>query len=59
MVKNLPAMMETWTQSLGWEEPLQKGMATHSSIFDLEIPTGQRTVLGYSPWGHKELDMTQ
>ena len=37
MVKNLPAMMETWTQSLGWEEPLQKGMATHSSIFAWRI----------------------
>ena len=59
MVKGLPAMWETWIRSLGQEDPLQKGMATHSSIFDLEIPTGQRTVLGYSPWGHKELDMTQ
>ena len=32
LVKNLPAMWETWVQSLGWEDPLQKGMATHSSI---------------------------
>ena len=32
MVKNLPAMQETWAQSLGWEEPLEEGMATHSSI---------------------------
>ena len=32
MVKNLPAMPETWVQSLGWEHPLEKGMATHSSI---------------------------
>ena len=31
-VKNLPAMWETWIQSLGWEDPLEKGMATHSSI---------------------------
>ena len=31
-VKNLPAMWETWVQSLGWEDPLDKGMATHSSI---------------------------
>ena len=31
MVKNLPAMWETWVQSLGWEDPLEKGMATHSS----------------------------
>ena len=32
MVKNLPAMWETWVQSLGWDDPLEKGMATHSSI---------------------------
>ena len=32
MVKNLPAMKETWVQSLGWEDPLEKGMANHSSI---------------------------
>ena len=31
-VKNLPAMQETWVQSLGWEDPLEEGMATHSSI---------------------------
>ena len=35
MVKNLPAMQETWVQSLGWEDPLEKGMATHSSILGL------------------------
>ena len=32
LVKNLPAMKETWVQSLGWDDPLQKGMATHISI---------------------------
>ena len=32
MVKNLPAVRETWVQSLGWEDPLEKGKATHSSI---------------------------
>ena len=32
MVKNLPAMWEIWVRSLGWEDPLEKGMATHSSI---------------------------
>ena len=32
MIKNLPAMQETWVQSLGWEDPLEKEMATHSSI---------------------------
>ena len=37
-VKNLPAMQETWVRSLGWEEPLEEGMATHSSILALRIP---------------------
>ena len=38
MVKSLPAMQETWVQSLGWEDPLEKGSATHSSIFAWKIP---------------------
>ena len=38
MVKNLSAMQETWVQSLGWEDPLEKEMATHSSILALTIP---------------------
>ena len=38
MVKNLPAMQETQVQSVGWEDPLEKGMATHSSILAWEIP---------------------
>ena len=38
MVKNLPAMWETWVQSLGWDDPLEKGMATHSSIPSWRIP---------------------
>ena len=38
VVKNLPAMQETWVQSLGWEDPLEKGMATHSSILAWRIP---------------------
>ena len=53
MVKNPPAMQETWVQSLGWEDPRKKGMATHSSILAWSIPWL------YSPWGHKELDMTE
>ena len=53
LVKNLPAMWKTWIQSLGWEDPLEKGKATHSS-----------TVAGefhglYSPWYQKESDMTE
>ena len=38
MVKNLPAMQETWVRSLGWEDPLEKGMATHSTILAWRIP---------------------
>ena len=38
MVKNLPGMRETWVQSLGWEDPLEKEMATHSSILAWRIP---------------------
>ena len=38
MVKNLPAMQETWVQSLGWEDPLEEGMVTHSSILAWRIP---------------------
>ena len=38
MVKNLPAMQETWVQSLGWEDPLEEEMETHSSILASEIP---------------------
>ena len=37
-VKNPPAMWETWVQSLGWGEPLEEGMATHSSILGWRIP---------------------
>ena len=38
MLKNLPAMQETWVQSRGWEDPLEKGMATHSSTLAWRIP---------------------
>ena len=38
LVKNLPAMRKTWVQSLGWEDPLEKGKATHSSILAWRIP---------------------
>ena len=37
-VNNLPAMQDTWVHSLGWEDPLEKGMATHSSILAWRIP---------------------
>ena len=54
LVKNLPAIQETWVRSLGWEDPLEKGKATHSSILAWRIPG---TI--YSPWGRKELDKTE
>ena len=38
MVKNLPVIQEIWIRSLGWEDPLEKEMATHSSILDWRIP---------------------
>ena len=54
LVKNPPAMQETWVLSLSWEDPLEKGKATHSSILAWKIPW---TV--YSPWGLKESDTTE
>ena len=56
-VKNLPAK-ETWVRSLAWENTLEEGMATHSSILP-ENPYGQRSLAGYSLWGPKESDMTE
>ena len=38
MVKNLPVMLETWVRFVGWEDPLEKGMATHSSVLAWKIP---------------------
>ena len=51
LVKNLPAMWEIWARSLGWEDPLENGKATHSSILAYRVP--------YSPWGRKELNTTE
>ena len=48
LVKNLPVMRETWVESLGWEDLLEKRKATHSSILAWRIP-----------WSHKELDTTE
>ena len=48
MVKNPPAMWETWVQSLGWEDPLEKGKATHSSILAWRIFHGLRSLAGYN-----------
>ena len=55
LVKNLPAVWETRVQSLGWEDPLEK-VRLHTPVPG-EFH-GQRSLAGYSPWGHKESDMT-
>ena len=52
LVKNLLAMQEPWVRSLGWEDSLEKGTATHSSIMAWRIPWT-------SPWGRKESDTTE
>ena len=46
-------MQETWVQSLGWEDTLKKEMATHSSILAGES-YGQKSLVGYSPWGRSQ-----
>ena len=56
MVKNPPSLQETLFQSLGWEDPLEEGMATHSSILAWRILC---TGAGYGPWGCKESDPTE
>ena len=58
MVKKLPAMWETWVQSLGQEDPLEKEMATHSNILAWRSQWTEEPD-GYSPLGHKESDMTE
>ena len=57
-LKNLPAMRESWVQSLGWEDPLEKGMATHSSILAWRSPWTEDPD-GLQSLGCKELDMTE
>ena len=58
MIKNLPIVQETRVQSLGWEDPLEKGKATHSSILAWRSHE-PRSLVGYSVWGCKELNMTE
>ena len=59
MVKNLPAMQDTWVWSLGQEDPLEKRMAAHSGVLVWKIPWSEEHGRLYSPWGHKELDTTE
>ena len=69
LVKNPPAMLETWVRPLDWEDPLEKGKAIHSSVLAWRIPWtgepgglqshGQRSLVGYHLWDHKESDTTE
>ena len=58
MVKNPPALWETWVRSLGWEDPLEETMATHSSILVWRIPWTEEPG-GYSPGGREESDRAE
>ena len=58
MVQNLPAKQETQVGSLGWEDLLEEGVATHSSILAWKIH-GQRSLAGYSALIYKESDTTE
>ena len=58
MVKNRPAIQETWVQSLGQEHPLEKEMAP-TPVFLLGEFHGQRSLVGYRPQGRKESDITK
>ena len=61
VVKNLPAMQETqetWVQSLGWEVPLEEGMATHSTVLAWRIPWTEEPG-GLQSMGRKESDTTE
>ena len=58
MVKNLPIKQEMWVRSLDGEDPLEKETATHFSILARKSH-GQRSLVGYSPWGPKELDTAE
>ena len=58
MVKSPPAMQETWVLSLGQKDPLEKEMATHSSVLAWRIPRAG-SLAGHSPWGRKDSDTTE
>ena len=61
MVKNLPAMLETqemWVRSLGGQDPWRRAWQPNP-VFLFGESYGQRSLMGYSPWGHKELDLIE
>ena len=57
-VKNLPAMQDTWVQSLGWQDPLEEEVATYFSILARRIPWTEESA-SYSLWGHKQSGETE
>ena len=57
--KNPPAMQETGVRSLDWKDPLEKGMETHSNILARRITWMEEPGELYSPWDHKESDITE
>ena len=57
-VNNVPTTQETWVQSLGLEDPLEKGMPTTPVFLSGEFHE-QRSLASYGPWGHKELNTTE
>ena len=59
MVKNPPAVWETWVPSLGWEDPLEEGHGNPLQYSGLENPRGQRSLVGYSLWSGKESNMIE
>ena len=58
MVKRLSTMRETWVRSLGWEDPLRRKWQSIPVLLPGKSH-GQKSLAGYSPWGHKELDTTE
>ena len=58
VVKNLPAMQETWVRSLGQKDPWSRAWQPIKLILPVESH-GQRSLVGYSPWGRKSQDMTE
>ena len=58
VVKNPPATRETLVRALGQDDPLKEGLATHSGLLAWRIPWTS-SLVGYSPWGHKELATTE
>ena len=59
MVRNLPVMRETWVQLLSWEDCPWRRAWQPTAVFLPENPHGQRSLVGYSPWGSKELHTTE